>query len=262
MWITKYKDFCANMDCCSFQHEARVYEIEGVKAEAPGTINDILHKDVPGKSFPANEVIQARKEGTLHDLLPSGTEFPVQFSDGEPNILVVCRDERHTYLLMKYIMWEPYRMNAEPTNKGGWRDSGMRVHVKEVYDRLPEDIKRAVIPMTIRQELRDGNIAECEDMAFLPSLTNVFGKELEYPDPDLDGAQIDIFNVRNNRRKSINGTSMNSYWWLRSAYTSGGCDSTLDYDFRLVSSNGAVWHGDIASSPGGVVVAFCIETRN
>ena len=46
-------------------------------------------KDSP---FPTDKIIRARETGTLGDMLPSGTEFPVRLSNGERNILVVGRD--------------------------------------------------------------------------------------------------------------------------------------------------------------------------
>ena len=46
-------------------------------------------KDSP---FPTDKIIQARENGTLGEVLPSGAAFPVQFSNGEKNILVVGRD--------------------------------------------------------------------------------------------------------------------------------------------------------------------------
>ena len=60
-------------------------------------------KDSP---FPTDKIIQARETGTLGKILPSETEMPVQFSNGEKNILVVGRDKSHTYLIAKYLMEE------------------------------------------------------------------------------------------------------------------------------------------------------------
>ena len=124
--------------------------------------------------FPADEIIQARENGTLDKLLPSGTEFSVHFSNGEWNVLVVCRDRDHTYLVTKYLMTEFFTMNNSMTNEGGWPASDMRKHMQEIYGMLPKDVHKAVIPMHIRQ-LTQGTAVECDDMAFLLSTTNVFG---------------------------------------------------------------------------------------
>lgn len=62
--------------------------------------------------FPADEIIKARGNGALDKLLPSGTEFPVRFANGEWNVLVVCMDRDHTYLVTKYLMAEPFAITG------------------------------------------------------------------------------------------------------------------------------------------------------
>ena len=211
-------------------------------------------KDLP---FSADEVIKTREDGTLDKLLPSGTEFPVRFSNGEWNVLVVARDKRYTYLVTKYIMAEPFAMNDERTNKGGWPASDMRKHVQEIYGMLPENFRKAVIPMHIRQ-LAHGTAVECDDPAFLLSAVNIFGEEAvfgeeEYsPEADCDDTQIDIFHYPTARIKGRPGASSASWWWLRSAnYYS---------NFYGVTTSGD-WNYDTATSASGVVVGFCIESR-
>jgi hypothetical protein len=201
--------------------------------------------------FPADEVIEARENGALDKLLPSGTEFPVRFSNGEWNVLVVCRDETHTYLITKYVMAVPFTMNNDWTSEGGWPASDMRKHVQEIYGMLSEDVHKAVIPMHIRQ-LAQGTAVECDDMAFLLSVTNVFGTNAWDPEADCDDTQIDIFREASHRKKGHLGASSASWWWLRSANGSA--------NFNLVGCDGS--HGnDYATGEGGVVVAFCIEDR-
>ena len=217
--------------------------------------------DFEDAPFPADEIIRAREDGTLGEMLPSGTQFPVTFANGEKNILVVCRDRDHTYLVTKYIMAEPFVMNSIWTNKGGWPACRMREHVRGIYDMLPEDIKKSVIPLHIRQQsvvslyirqLAQGTNVKCDDMAFLLSATNVFGTNIWVPKADCDDRQIDIFQKPVNRIKRRPGASSASWWWLRSA-------SFNDY-FASVYSDGSSNHSS-ANAEGGVVVGFCIESR-
>ena len=213
-------------------------------------------KDTP---FPADEILQARGDGTLGEMLPSGTEFPVTFTNGEKNVLVVCRDRDHTYLITKYIMAELFAMNPTWTNKDGWPACGMRKHVQEIYDMLPEDVRRVIIPMHIRQAVQRGNgFTACDDPAFLLSAVNVFGKKAWHPEADCKNSQIDIFQRHffrkpANRLKRRPGASSTSWWWLRSAFSGG--------NFTTVYSNGSIT-STYAYYEGGVVVGFCIETRN
>ena len=206
------------------------------------------YKDSP---FPTDKIIRARETGTLGKILPSGTEIPVQFSNGEKNILVVGRDKNHTYLITKYLMAEEFAMNGEWTNKGGWPACGMREHMREIYNMLPEDIRKTIIPMHIRQTAQD-KVVECDDPVFLLSAVNVFGKEAWDPEADCDDSQIDIFKEPANRVKKRPGASSASWWWLRSAYSTTA--------FNYVLTDGSIG-STYATYEGGVVVGFCIETR-
>ena len=200
--------------------------------------------------FPADEIIRARETGALGEMLPSGTEFPVTFANGERNVLVVCRDREHTYLVTKYIMAEPFTMNDDWTNEGGWPACGMREHVQGIYDMLPENIRKVVIPTRIRQNVWDN---ECEDPAFLLSAVNVFGEKARYLENDCGDTQIDIFQKPADRVKRRLGASGASWWWLRSVYNY--------YCFSSVNSAGSDY-ACCPNSEGGVVIAFCIETRS
>ena len=206
-------------------------------------------KDSP---FPADAIIKARKTGTLDGVLPSGTEFTIRFSNGERNVLIVGRDKNHTYLITKYLMTEYFAMNNSMTNESGWPACRMREHVQKIYNMLPEDIRKVIVPMHIKQLAR-GTAVECDDMAFLLSATNVFGINAWDSEADCDDTQLDIFRKPAVRIKKHLGASDTSWWWLRSANDTGS--------FNFVNSG-----GDIsiigAYIEAGVVVGFCIETRN
>ena len=207
--------------------------------------------ELKGLPFPADEVIKAREDGTLDKLLPSGTEFSVRFSNGEWNVFVAARDNRHTYLITKYTMMDQHAMNPSWTNKGGWPVCKMREHVNEIYDMLPEDIRKIVVPIHIKQYARR-KVVECDDMAFLLSVTNVFGTNALNPEADCDDTQIDIFRGPAAGIKGRLGASSNSWWWLRSA----GSGTT----FNIVNPDGGYTDRN-ANSERGVVVGFCIEDR-
>ncbi len=205
-------------------------------------------EDVP---FPTDEIVRARENGTLGEMLPSGTEFPVTFTNGEKNILVVCRDEGHTYLVTEYLMGKRYAMNDNWTNEGSWPACGMRKHVQGIYDMLPEDVRKVIVPIHIRQTTQ-GEVVECDDLAFLLSAVNVFGNDAWAPEADCDDTQIDIFQKPANMIKQRVGAPSASWWWLRSAST--------NCHFYCVGKDG-ICDDSIAISDGGVVVAFCVEDR-
>ena len=205
-------------------------------------------KDSP---FPTDKLIQARENGTLGEVLPSGAAFPIQFSNGEKNILVAGRDKDHTYLITKYLMAETFAMNPTWTNKGGWPACGMREHVREIYAMLPEDVRKVIIPMHIRQTAQ-GEEAESTDNVFLLSVVNVFGNNTWNRKADCDDSQIDIFREPATKIKRRPGASNASWWWLRSAY------GTTYFSNVYTDGNGNDFN---ANTEGGVAVGFCIETR-
>ena len=207
--------------------------------------------ELESSPFPADEIMKARDTGTLGEMLPSGTELPVTFANGERNVLVVCRDEGHTYLVTKYIMTKKFVMNDDWTNKGGWPACRMREHVQSIYDMLPEDIRKVIVPMHIRQTTQ-GEVVECDDLAFLLSAVNVFGNDAWAPETDCDDSQIDIFRETAARIKKIPGASSASWWLLRSAHTTG--------NFSSVFTDGS-YSDFYAIDEGGVAVGFCIENQ-
>ena len=208
--------------------------------------------ELKSSPFPADKIIKARDAGTLGEMLPRGTEFTVRLSTGERNILVVGRDKSHTYLITKYLMAEPFAMNEDWTNKGGWPACRMRKHVQGIYDMLPEDIRKLIVPMHIRQIVRD-EVVECEDKAFLLSAVNLFGKNVWDPREDREDTQVDIFRDDEARMKKLPGASIAWWWWLRSAYGNGS--------FSYVRTDGS-YGNTYANTEGGVAVGFCIEARS
>lgn len=151
----------------------------------------------------------------------------------------------------KLRMAKPFTMYDDWTSEGGWC-AWIRKHIREIYNMLPEYIRGVIIPMNIRQIVRN-EVVECEDPAFLLSLVNVFGKKERYPENNCGDTQIDIFQKAANHAKRRLGASGAAAWWLRST-NNGDLFSCVH-----VGSNDS---GNYAYRDGGVVVAFCIEDKS
>ena len=196
------------------------------------------------------EIIEAREAGTLESVLPSGANVKASLGDDEITF-DVARDSKRTFLVLHDAMPEPHCMNDEWTNKGGWPASEMRRHVLEVFEQFPVEFKELAVPIKIKQTCR-GEVVESEDTAFLLSASQVFGYEW-LKERDCGDEQLDIFADPRNRVKFRRGASSAWWWWLRSAIDSSS--------FYGVLSDGS----DItyrANHEGGVVVGFCIESRD
>ena len=203
------------------------------------------------KKFIAVDIISARKEGGLAELLPSGASIPFKFTTEEENSFDVGRDSRYTYLVLHDIMG-PDVMNSVPVNEGGWPASKMRNVIRDIFQALPDDFKKVAIPVTIQQKCR-GQVIGCEDKAFLLSATNVFGYNPWPLSGDHEDAQIDIFKDLGYRTKKRNRDKVPASWWLR---------STFDVNhFVFVDRNGKM-DFDCAYFKGGIIFAICIEDRN
>ncbi len=207
----------------------------------------------------STDVIRAREEGTLDKLLPSGTEIPIEFSDGWKNTLIVGRDEAHTYLITQDCIPMNFTwMNAAATNTGGWVESDMRKRMGTIYELLPESIREAIIPLHIEQ-CQLSEIYESADMAFLLSAINVFGGDSKWLNPNLCfskdyySSQIDIFRISENRIKHRAGEREPVTWWLRTPHY-------IDYFFCVHPDGklGARRNNDELD----IAVGFCIEDRS
>ena len=203
----------------------------------------------------ADNILVSREAGILDKVLPSGTNIPFSFENGEKNSFDVGRDKDHTYLILHDCMSKKHAINPTWTNKGGWPACTMREYMQHVYDILPNEIRKAIIPMHIQQTLSTGDVVESEDMAFLLSEVNVFGNNAWASDNDEcnNSSQIDIFRSEENRVKVLANTGEPIWWWLRSPNYFGS--------FISVGKDGDHYYVD-AFNEGGVVVGFCIENRH
>lgn len=178
---------------------------------------------------------------TMHEDFGWGEELTVQ---------AVGTTEHGLIFLLKDCMKDEHGMNKRMTNKGGWRDSEMRLRLNEtIIHMLPDELREMIVPRRIVQTM-DGERLESEDKLWLPSFTEMFGKENaeDWAPADTDETQLELFSTERSRVKEKPGNG--TWWyWLRSPY---GSDSTC---FCTVTSNGIADYS-YASIARGVAFGF------
>ena len=149
-------------------------------------------------------------------------------------------------------MKDEHGMNKRMTNKGGWRDSEMRLWLNgTIIHMLPDELREMIVPRRIVQTV-DGERLESEDKLWLPSFTEMFGKEgaEDWAPADTDETQLELFRTERSRVKERPGNG--TWWyWLRSPYGSSSADVC-----SVTSSGGATY--DYASYAYGVAFGFCL----
>ena len=93
--------------------------------------------------------------------------------------------------------------------------------IKDVHkDMLPDELREMIVPRRIVQTM-DGERLESEDKLWLPSFTEMFGKEgaEDWAPADTDETQLELFSTERSRVKERPGNG--TWWyWLRSPYGS------------------------------------------
>ena len=121
----------------------------------------------------------------------------------------------------------------------------MRAYLNgEIAKQFPDDLLKAIEPISIEQRMPDMTYAKSRDKLFLLSEEQVFGKSRLNSIPEKGVSQLRIFEGSQEYGKPF-------WWWLRSPY-SGNTGS-----FVSVYSSGAV-DFNFAPSSGGVVPGFCL----
>lgn len=143
-------------------------------------------------------------------------------------------------------------MNKQMTNAGGWGGSFMREWLNgTIFHMMPDALQEIIVPRTIRQTL-GSKVAETEDKLWLPSYTEMFGKEgaEDWAPADTGDEQFQLYTSEKNcvKEQGKNGTW---WYWLRSP---SGSNSTF---FCCVDSYGGASDG-VASYSRGVVFGFCL----
>lgn len=152
---------------------------------------------------------------------------------------------------IKGIMDGWYEMNADDTNKGGWRDCKMRnIYMARIFNLLPPELKEIIktVSKTTGRGATSDDLYFTADKLFLFSEVEVAG-ENEYT-VEGEGEQYEYFKDEENRVKERSDGSA-CYWWLRSP----SVDSVNA--FRCVSSFGNVGN-HYASGACGVSFGFCV----
>ena len=182
-----------------------------------------------------------------------GDELDITLKTGEAlTAQAAGTTENGLRFVLKDCMKDTRGMNKRMTNKGGWRDSEMRLWLNETaFHMLPDELQEIIIPRRIVQTM-DGEALESEDKLWLPSFTEMFGKEnaKDWAPADTDEMQMELFTTERSRVKEVPGNG--TWWyWLRSPL---GSDSA---HFCLVSSGGYANY-DYASTAPGVAFGFCL----
>ena len=200
------------------------------------------------------DIKNARENGVLKELLPSGASIPFMFADGVSNSFDVGRDDRHTYLIMhdsitsdvynEYV-WNPKGYST----KGGYPASHYREVLSGIFQKLPDVFREIAVPLHIKQQTERGKY-ECDDRIFLLSATNVLGEDSWKPEIDAGDTQIDIFSDYRNWLKFPVGSGYPSSWGLRTVLT--------DRHHAIINENG-LQMSSYANKPMSLVAAICIE---
>lgn len=200
-----------------------------------------------------NTIKKAQADGKLQELLQVGDELDITLkTDEELTVQAVGTTERGLIFLLKDCMKDEHGMNKRMTSKGGWRDSEMRLWLNETIIRmLPDELREMIVPRRIVQTM-DGERLESEDKLWLPSFTEMFGKEgaEDWAPADTDETQLELFGTERSRVKERPGNG--TWWyWLRSPRGS------YSASFCIVDSYG---NADCISAgvAYGVAFGFCL----
>lgn len=200
-----------------------------------------------------NTIKKAQADGKLQELLQVGDELDITLKTGEAlTAQAAGTTENGLRFVLKDCMKDMRSMNKHMTNKGGWRDCEMRLRLNEtIFHILPDELQEIIVPRRIVQTV-DGEALESEDKLWLPSFTEMFGKEntKDWAPADTDETQLELFSTERSRVKEKPGNG--TWWyWLRSPY---GSYSTL---FCSVDSGGNATFNS-ASYAFGVAFGFCL----
>ena len=226
------------------------------------------------------ELMQSISSGKYRDSYKIGDILPVtigRFGQMHARIIAMDMDEISgnggkkaalTFMLSKCLP-EPKPMNQEtakedPDNRtlfvpgtgavDGWGACTMRKYLnEEVFPEFPQFIRENIVPVTkvSRTFTASSQIFDVvtNDKLWLLSKREVFGPGRF---TEMAGPVYDEFFKYNDDRIIMDSDGNASWWWLRSASYSIG--------FASVGSDGSMDNNG-ATTEGGVVVGFCIETR-
>ena len=150
-----------------------------------------------------------------------------------------------------------YKMNANSTNVGGWKNSELRIYINgDVFSALPSELQNVITKTKVisgHGSTSGETNFETQDKLYLFSRKEIWG-ESNGETLFQETKQLDYYKNQGMTLEKYDGAikKMNlteTWWWLRSSY------SDNNISFLTVGSNG---HYDIANSSytGGVSPAF------
>ena len=226
------------------------------------TVQAAIAKDAKdwtlGEQKAVAEDISARGEASpayakAKAAMDAGTTWSVKLTDGqtlEYRIIGINHDDLADASGKAGLTFEvtndaigKQRMNAAPSNAGGWEKSDLRAKMNsgEIWNLMPSDFQTKVKAVTKMTDNRGGGSAgtpsSTTDKVFLLSTTEIYG------DLDSDGAQYEYYKSKDVSLLNYSGASSGSYHWTRSvdpSYTAG---------FRCVNDSGNWYNGAASGTP-------------
>lgn len=192
------------------------------------------------------------REGKLGELLQVGDELKCQLKTGEDVTFEVADMREHPCFVLKDCMKDEKPMNKQMTNAGGWGGSFMREWLNgTIFHMMPDALQEIIVPRTIRQTL-GSKVAETEDKLWLPSYTEMFGKEdaEAWAPADTGDEQFQLYT---SEKKRVKEQGKNGTWWYWLRSPSGSCSAIFCFVYSI---GGASYYS--ASSSRGVAFGFCI----
>ena len=151
------------------------------------------------------------------------------------------------------------KFNSTTTNVGGWKDSELRTYVNgTIYNALPSDLQNVIASTKVISGHGDTSGEtnfETQDKLYLLNAQEVWNSN-DYDTSVGTSKQLDYYKNQGVTAENYAGAikqynGSNSYWWLRSAY------STNTNTFLIVSNRGN-WNIYSAYGSRGVSPAFRI----
>lgn len=142
-----------------------------------------------------------------------------------------------------------WKMNAAPTNAGGWEKSELRrkMNSGEIWNLLPSEFQskvRSVSKLTNNAGGMDGVLSRTDDKLFLLSSTEVWG------DVDADGSQYELYSSLGIDSSNCSALASRYIWCTRSI------DATGSMAFKRVLEDGSCYV-DSANYSYDLCPAFC-----
>ena len=155
------------------------------------------------------------------------------------------------------LLRSEHNMNSEDTNEGGWEASELRAWLRgTVLPLMPEEVRTNIREVTkYSYSYKEQKGVASKDTIWIPSVREVFpAGHNDWTDKGREKEGVsyaDVFSNNEVRKRSREGESGASWWWLRSA------SYYYSHDFNYVYSDGDYYYDYFADFEGGVVVGFC-----